>query len=323
LTIRCSGVRIADDVKPGEKVERVVVIGAAGFIGTAVASKLREDGIETMAIDRLGEGTRVVRADILDQQTIQRLLEPGDSVIHLATSSNPGTSELDRIGDIETSLIGTLRLLDACVERNVSRFVLASSGGTVYGIPETTPIPETHPTNPISSHGALKLAIEKYVQAYGAQFGLSYVILRCTNAYGPRQTGKSGQGIIGRAISTAVRGDTLEIWGDGTVVRDFVYVADVAEAFLLAASTAAAQGVMNIGSGKGTSVNEIIDLVGQATGRPLPVRYTGSRKFDVPANVLDITKAGSILNWTPTTALLEGISRCYSWARGHISELAS
>ncbi len=151
---------------------------------------------------------------------------------------------------------------------------------------------------------------------YGAQFGLSYVILRCANAYGPGQTGARGQGIIGRAI-------TLEIWGDGTVVRDFVYVEDVAEAFLLAATTAAARGVVNIGSGKGTSVNEIIDPVGRVTGQHLPVTYTALRQLDVPTSVLEITKASSILNWSPTIPLVEGMNRCYAWARGHVHELAT
>lgn len=302
---------------------RVVVTGGAGFIGTVVTCKLRERGIETIALSRSGEGANLVQADIRDLDAMQKLLEPGDAVIHLATNSNPTNSELDRSQDVDENLVGTLQLLDACVKRGVGRFVLASSGGTVYGIPERTPIPETHPTNPISSHGALKLAIEKYVQVYGAQFGLSYVILRCANAYGPGQTGARGQGIIGRAILTAHRDETLEIWGDGTVVRDFVYVEDVAEAFLLAATTAAAPGVVNIGSGKGTSVNEIIDLVGRVTGQRLPVTYTASRQLDVPASVLEIRKASSMLNWSPTIPLVEGMNRCYAWARGHVHELAT
>lgn len=300
-----------------------MVTGGTGFIGTYVTSKLREHAIMAIALSRSGEGANLVRADIGDRDTMRRILEPGDTVIHLATNSNPTNSELDRVQDVEENLVGTLQLLDACVERGVERFVLASSGGTVYGIPERTPITETHPTDPISSHGALKLAIEKYVQLYGAQFGLSYLILRCANAYGPGQTGARGQGIIGKAILTALRDETLEIWGDGKVVRDFVYVEDVAEALLLAATTAAAGGVVNIGSGKGTSVNEIIDLVGRVTGQRLPVTYTSSRQLDVPASVLDITKASSMLNWSPTMPLVEGMTRCYAWARGHVHELAT
>ncbi len=310
-------------MKTGKRVRRVVVTGGAGFIGTYVTCKLREHGIKAIALSRSGEGANLVRADIGDRDTMRRLLEPGDAVIHLATNSNPTNSELNRIQDVEENLVGTLQLLDACVERGVGRFVLASSGGTVYGIPERTPIPETHPTNPISSHGALKLAIEKYVQVYGAQFGLSYVILRCANAYGPGQTGVRGQGIIGRAILTALRDETLEIWGDGTVVRDFVYVEDVAEAFLLAATAAAARGVVNIGSGKGTSVNEIIHLVGRGMGRPLRVRYTALRQLDVPTSVLDITKASAALNWRPVTPLEDGIEPCYAWARSQIHQLAT
>ena len=306
-------------MKAAERVRRVVVTGGGGFIGTHVTNRLRLTGIEVIALDRSGESPDLVRTDIRDRRGLESVLQQGDAVIHLANTSNPTTSELHRVRDVEENLVGTLRLMDACVERGVDKFVLASSGGTVYGIPQMTPIPETHSTNPISSHGAMKLAIEKYVQVYGAQSRLRYVILRCANAYGPGQTGVQGQGIIGRAIVTALRDETLEIWGDGTVVRDFVYVEDVAEAFLLA-TTVEARGVINIGSGGGTSVNEIIDLVGRVTGRPLRVRYTPSRQFDVPANVLDITEAATMLHWKPVTPLEDGIERCYAWARSRVGE---
>lgn len=293
---------------------RVVVTGGGGFIGTHVTNRLRQHGIEVVALDQSGESSDVVRTDIRDRGTLEKILQPGDAIIHLANTSNPTTSELNRVRHVEENLAGTLQVLDACVQREVACFVLASSGGTVYGIPKVIPIPETHSTNPISSHGALKLAIEKYVQVYGAQFGLKHVILRCANAYGPGQTGSQGQGIIGQAIVTALRDETLEIWGDGTVVRDFVYVEDVAEAFLLAATTARADGVINIGSGSGASVNEIIELIRRVTGRPLRVTYTSHRPFDVPTNTLDITRAATMLKWTPVTPLDEGIERCYAWA---------
>lgn len=303
-------------MKKGERIRRVIITGAGGFIGTHVANRLRKDGIEVVALDRSGESPDLVRMDIRDRGRLDRVLQPGDAVIHLANTSNPTTSELDRVRDVEENLVGTLRLLEACVQRGVASLLLASSGGTVYGIPEVVPIPESHSTNPISSHGALKLAIEKYVQVYGAQSGMRHVILRCANAYGPGQTGAQGQGIIGRAIVTALRDETLEIWGDGTVVRDFVYVEDVAEAFVLAATTASADGVINIGSGSGASVNEIIELIRRVTGRPLKVRYTPSRQFDAPANVLDITRAATMLKWKPVTPLEEGMRRSYAWACG-------
>jgi len=303
-------------MKRGERIRRVVITGAGGFIGTHVANRLRQDGIEVVALDRSGESPALVRMDIRDRGGLDRVLQPGDAVIHLANTSNPTTSEMNRIRDVEENLVGTVQLLDACVENGVAKFVLASSGGTVYGIPQVTPISETHPTNPTSSHGALKLAVEKYVQVYGAQFGLKHVILRCANAYGPGQTGAQGQGIIGRAMVSALRDETLEIWGDGTVVRDFVYVADVAEAFLLAATVADADGVANIGSGSGASVNEIIELIRHVTGRPLRVTYTSHRPFDVQTNTLDITRAATMLTWAPVTPLEEGIGQCYAWACG-------
>jgi len=302
-----------------DRVRRAVVTGGTGFIGKRVTCRLREQGIDAVVVSRSAEGEQAVRADIRDRDTLRRVLQPGDTVIHLASSSNPTTSEADRIRDVEENLVGTIHLLEACVERGVDKLVLASSGGTVYGVPTVVPIPESHGTAPISSHGAMKLAIEKYVHVFGAQFGLRYVILRCANAYGPGQTGASGQGIIGRAIVTALRDETLEVWGDGSLVRDFVYVADVADAFALAATWATTSTVLNIGSGRPTSIREIIDLVGRAAGRPLQVRFTPPRRQDVPANVLDITKAGLELQWKPTTPLAEGIARSYEWAHEQVS----
>lgn len=305
----------------GESLQRVVVTGGSGFIGTHVMRMIRAQHIEAIALSRSGDCPGLVRADIRDRHTLETILLPGDAVMHLANSTNPNTSESDRIRDVEENLIGTLQLLEACVNRSVSKFVFASSGGTVYGTPSAIPIPETHETNPISAHGAMKLAAEKYVQMYGAQLGLEYLILRCANAYGPGQTGEHGQGIIGRAIEKALRDETLEIWGDGTVVRDFVYVEDVAEALLLAITSDATREVVNIGSGTRTSVNDIVDLVGRAVGRPLRVTYTPSRPIDVPVSILDITKAASVLGWKPRTPIEDGISLCHKWAAGRVAEL--
>lgn len=304
-----------------ECVQRVVVTGGSGFIGTHVMRKLRGQHVEAIALCRSGKCPGSARADIRDRDALEAILKPGDAVIHLANSTNPTTSESDRIRDVEENLVGTLQLLEACVNKSVSKFVFASSGGTVYGIPSAIPIPETHETNPISAHGAMKLAAEKYVQMYGAQLGLEYLILRCANAYGPGQTGRRGQGIIGRAIQKALRDETLEIWGDGTVVRDFIYVGDVAEALLLAITSDAAGELVNIGSGTRTSVNDIVDLVGRAMGRPLRVTYTPSRPIDVPVSILDITKAASVLGWKPRTPIEDGISLCHEWAAGRVPEL--
>ncbi len=293
---------------------RIVVTGGSGFIGTPVVSRLRQLGVEAVSVSRSGQGRHVIHADIGDKSALQGILTSGDVVIHLASSRNPTTSEHEHVRDIEENLIGTLRLLESCAEKGVEKFIFASSGGTVYGVPQVLPIPEVHPTNPISAHGAMKLAIEKYVQVYGARFGLKYVISRCANAYGPGQTGASGQGIIGRAILVALRGEPLELWGSGSVVRDFVFVEDVAEAFVRAATRKVANEVVNIGTGKGTSIKEILDLVARVVGRPIQVINLPSRRLDVPSNVLSIEKAKALLNWDPRTAFEEGIERCHAWA---------
>ena len=298
-----------------DKAQRIVVTGGSGFIGTHVVRKLTELGADVISVSRSGDGPTQVSADIGDRIAMEKVLRAGDVVIHLANSSNPTTSEGDRVRDARENLIGTLELLEACVEREIQGFVFASSGGTVYGVPEMTPIPETHPTNPVSSHGAMKVSIEKYVQVYSAEHGFGCVLLRCANAYGPGQTGLRGQGIIGRAILAALGGEPLEIWGDGSVVRDFVFVEDVADALIRASKSSLSRETINIGMGQGTSLNEVVELVRRVTGRPLEVRYGAPRGFDVPVSVLDIRKARALLDWQPSTGLEEGVALSYAWAK--------
>jgi len=305
-----------------ESVQRVVVTGGSGFIGTHVMRKLGGQHIEAITLSRSGERPGLVRADIRDRDAVEAILKPGDAVIHLANSTNPTTSESDRVRDVEENLVGTLQLLEACVKKGIVKFVFASSGGTVYGIPNAIPIPETHETNPISAHGAMKLAAEKYVQVYSAKYGFDYVLLRCANAYGPGQTGLQGQGIIGRAILAALANEPLEIWGDGSAVRDFVFVEDVAEALIRAAQSSLSTETINIGMGNGTSLNEVVELVRRITGELLTVRYGPPRRFDVPASVLDIRKAETLLGWEPATGLEEGVERCYAWARSSFGQAA-
>jgi UDP-glucose 4-epimerase len=188
----------------------------------------------------------------------------------------------------------------------------------VYGVPEVVPIRETAPTRPICSYGIHKLAIEQYLHLYQALHGLEYCILRMANPFGERQRPDGSQGAIAVFLDKALRGEEIVVWGDGTVVRDYVYVQDVARAFCLAAEHTAPAGIFNIGSGEGRSLQQVLGAVEELLGRPVRRRYVAGRPFDVPVNVLDPTLAARLLGWSPQVSFAEGLRRTFNHLRDAI-----
>jgi UDP-glucose 4-epimerase len=182
-------------------------------------------------------------------------------------------------------------------------------------VPRVTPIRESHPTDPISSYGIHKLAIEKYLHMNHALYGLDYRVLRVANAYGERQRTDKAQGAVAAFLERALRGEPIQIWGDGSVVRDYVYAGDIAHAFLQVVQYQGQERVFNIGSGQGVSLNELVDAIATVIGRRPGVEYTPGRQFDVPINVLDISRAQQHLGWQPRTRLIDGLRRTYEWMR--------
>ena len=193
--------------------------------------------------------------------------------------------------------------------------IFASSGGTVYGLPHTVPIDEDHPTNPITSYGVVKLAIEKYMDLFWRLHGLHYTVLRISNPYGPYQNPVGQQGAIAVFLHHLRTGQPITIWGDGRVVRDYIYVSDLVDALVLAAEVETRRKVLNVGSGHGTSLNELIALMGKETGERPEVDYLKGRALDVPANVLGISRVREELGWRPRTTLDEGIARTWNWTK--------
>lgn len=186
---------------------------------------------------------------------------------------------------------------------------MVSSGGTVYGVPQQVPIPETHPTEPTCSYGICKLAIEKYVALYRQLHGLDGLVLRVANPYGERQRLDATQGVVPVFLGKALRGEPLQIWGDGSTVRDFLHISDVVAALLAAARYAGEERLFNVGSGEGLSLNQLVDLLGSELQRPLAVEYLPARGFDVPTNVLCIERAQRCLGWSPQVPVAEGLHR--------------
>lgn len=299
-----------------------LVLGGGGFIGSHLAEALARAGHKVKIFDRpegkalgLLKGCEIVTGDFLEPRDLARILPGSEVVFHLISSTVPKSSNDDPAADIEANVVGTLRLLDLCRRQHVRKVVFSSSGGTVYGVPRTVPVAETHPTLPISSYGVHKLTIEKYLHLNHALHGLDYCVLRIANAYGERQRTETAQGAVSVFLERILRGQPLQVWGDGSVVRDYVYVADIVQAFLKALDHAGEDRIFNIGSGLGVSLKELIGEIGAVVGHPPAVEYTPARRFDVPANVLDCSLARRALGWQARTPLAEGLRRTYEWMR--------
>ena len=303
---------------------KAVIIGGGGFLGSHLTETLIANGHEARIFARPGarylayssqRGADIVTGDFLDPIAVGNAISDCDVVYHLASATVPQTSNENPRYDVEANLVGTLQLLDLMRSANVKKIIFASSGGTVYGIPQEIPIKESHPTDPTSSYGITKLAIEKYLHLYWTLHGIDYCVLRISNAYGVRQPITQTQGAIATFLGKAAANEEIMIWGDGSVLRDYVYASDIASAFLQASLYQGDLKVFNIGSGYGHSLNDIIGAIENVVRVPLQVKYMPGRLFDVPINVLDISRAKTHLDWQPKIGLLEGISHTFEWTQ--------
>lgn len=298
---------------------RSLVIGGNGFIGSHLVEMLRESGDDVRVLD-LGaprqdldwSGVDYRRGAFSDMAALGPALAGVDAVYHAASTTVPATSNADPVADVEGNLVATLRLLEAMRTAGVRRIVYLSSGGTVYGNPVHLPVTEDHPTDPISSYGIVKLAVEKYLQMHQALHGLSPLILRPANPYGPRQGGTGIQGVVAAFFARHRNGQPIRLMGDGSVVRDYMYVTDLARLAVLAGRSQVT-GIFNAGSGCGHSLAQVIASMSTVVGAPMAVEYLPARDFDVHEVVLDIQRARSVFSWVPQVSLDEGLQRTWHW----------
>jgi UDP-glucose 4-epimerase len=298
---------------------RCVIMGAGGFIGTNLCNALvgrvaylrafgrRQSFPEAMS------GFDWLPGDFADPACLAAAVAGCDVVFHLVNASTPASSNVNKIADINSNVVSTLHLLDACRETGVRRVIFVSSGGTIYGIPKNIPTPETSPTNPITAYGISKLAIEKYLALYEYLYGLEYRILRVSNPFGPYQTGLKNQGVIATVIRRALANKPIEIWGDGSVTRDYLYVDDVINALIKAAQHDGTGRIFNIGSGKGISLNSLIEDIGCLLNTKLSIENYPSRNVDIPISILDTNYSEIELKWKATTDFHKALSTTISW----------
>lgn len=304
---------------------KCLILGGGGFLGSHLCEELLIQGHVVRILDRPNlarfkpfqqhETVEWIDGDFINRKDVDNAVSGCDIIYHLVSTTLPRSSNENPAYDVETNVIGTLHLLEAVRKHKVKKIIFVSSGGTIYGIPKEIPLKESHPTEPICSYGISKLAIEKYLSLYHLLYGIEYCVLRLANPFGERQRVSAAQGAIAVFLYKALRNEAIEIWGDGSVTRDYFYVSDAVSALIKALSYDGDNRVFNIGSGVGRSLSEILGAIDLLLGTPVKRVYLPSRAFDVPVNVLDISKAGDLLNWKPQTPFAEGLSRTARWLK--------
>lgn len=291
----------------------VLIIGGNGFIGSSLVQRLHAEGCKLRVLDPgtprsdiSWDGVDYYCCSLANEQMLAHVMEGVDIVFHLASTTVPGTSNLDPKADVMENLISALNVLSAMRAAQVRRIVFLSSGGTVYGNPAFVPVPEGAPLDPISSYGVVKVAIEKYLGMYQRLGIIDPLIIRPSNPYGPRQSISGSQGAIAVFLGKALRNEGVEIWGDGGIVRDYIHVDDLIE-LIVQAVRKEFVGILNAGNGTGNSLNEVLELIRKVTGSALPATYKVGRSFDVNRIVLDMELARGCLGWDPKIPLDSGI----------------
>ena len=304
---------------------KILVTGGAGFIGSHIVDAYIRAGHDVTLVDDLSTGDRAnlnpaarfVELDITDPALEQVFRGAKFEVVnHHAAQINVRKSLEDPVFDGRVNVIGSLNVINLACRNGVKRIIFSSSGGAVYGEPETYPITEEFPAQPLSPYGVAKLTTEHYLSVYRNLYGLDYVVFRYSNVYGPRQISKSEAGVISIFISQILKGETCWVNGDGEQVRDYVYVADVVEANLRALSSPV--DCLNIGTGQTTSVNGLIDILSGITGQPVLHQHRPAIPGEVLKNVLDAGRAKSHLAWEPRVSIKDGIRRTFEYfSQGH------
>ena len=310
---------------------RVLVTGGAGFIGSTLVDRLLAERHEVTVVDDLSRGrlenlesARAAGArfgfhhmDVNDPAIESVVVGARPEVVfHLAAQIDVRLSVEDPVHDAQVNVVGTVRLAEAARRAGVRRIVFTSSGGSIYGPVTELPVAESRPVDPLSPYAAGKIAGEIYLEMYSRLYGLEWAGVAPANVYGPRQDPHGEAGVVAIFSQRLFSGAPTRVFGDGGNTRDYVYVDDVVDAFVRAATVPAAAGLrFNVGTGVETSDRELHSLVAEAAGAPDDPEYAPARLGDVARSALDAARAGEVLGWSPQVSIAAGVARTVDYFR--------
>jgi UDP-glucose 4-epimerase len=308
---------------------RTLVTGAAGFIGSTLVDRLLADGHSVVGVDDLSSGRsenlgpaersaefEFAKADVVDADLFGLLAETRPEVVfHLAAQIDVRRSVADPQVDTTINVVGTVRLAEAARQTGVRKVVHTSSGGSIYGSPQTFPTSEDEPVDPASPYAAGKYAGEVYLNMFRNLYGLECSHIAPANVYGPRQDPHGEAGVVAIFSQALLAGRPTKIFGDGTDTRDYVYVDDVVDAFVKAAGEAGGGQRFNIGTGVETSVRQLHSVIAAAAGGRDGPEFYPARLGDLKRSSLDNSRARQVLGWTPQVVIAEGVARTVEYFR--------
>lgn len=308
---------------------RVLLIGGLGFIGQHLTRACRLVGLTVRVadvvrpkVDAIQEGVEYIQGDYGSPSFLRVILEGADIVVHMAHDSILINSDCNMDIEFERNIRPAMRLMDSCIHMGISKLLFLSSGGTVYGNhSEHSPITEESSTHPISLYGTSKLMIEQIGFLYHVQKGLPFLVARPSNAYGPGQFPFRGQGFVATAFASALEGRPLNIFGDGSVVRDFIHVRDIADALLSLVRNGYLGNSYNIGTAQAISIRTLVEKyispIIEEDGFELLYQYTTARGVDVAYNVVTNSKLFRDTGFVPEISLDEGLRETWAWLKTH------
>jgi UDP-glucose 4-epimerase len=300
---------------------RILVTGGAGFIGSHLTDTFLANGDDVTVLDDLSRGRpgrldpsiALHKVSITDVDALRSVVEQvrPELICHLAAQIDVRVSVDSPADDAAINVVGTVNVLEAARAAG-ARVLFASTGGAIYGVDVPVPSSEDDRPGPEAPYGTAKYCAEQYLGLYNRLHGTTHAALRLANVYGPRQDPTGEAGVVGIFCGRALHGDRPTVFGDGSQTRDYVYVGDVAAAFLAAAQTDR-PGVWNIGTSRETSVLQLIDLVGKAAGRDVSPEFAPARPGEVQRSALAVERARNDLGWTARTGLADGVGEVYRW----------
>lgn len=307
---------------------KIVIFGGDGFIGRHLVNKLASSTNEIYVFDRFSSyqtsserpfsklsNVQIIPGNFFNRDEVSAVLKDATYVFHLISATNPATSQNDPLIDIDTNIRSSVELFQLCVENGVKKVIFSSSGGTVYGNVDSDKIDENSVPRPISPYGIGKLTIENYLRYFKHTHNLDYIIYRIANPYGPGQNIYGKQGVIPIFMRHHTTNEPITVYGDGTMMRDYIYIDDLASMIVGSYDKDNRQEVYNIGSGKGTSINDLISAIETCSNKPINKNTIDSPSTYIQNSVLDIDSFVDEFGIKPEISLEDGIERTWDYVK--------